>query len=382
MNPSLRSFLQARLPWVYQLARSLTMRTSFRYRYHRRPDSLALEAAYTKGAAADDAHLIDRLTASYRLRAETPSGMWRDFFQDLHGDIHGAILRNDRSRIEEVLRNPVSSDLMYGFDFLVRSYRRAGGRIEDRHDPALTLDSLICLAEALGARPIENTERYTWRARRTRVDEVIDRIEEAFKFPILLPNPYPAEYGLVCKRGIMSYRVPQALYQAWRMSRILEGIPNPRVLEIGGGLGRTAFYARQFGLADYTIIDIPISSLAQGYFLGRALGEGAVRLYGEPEGEDAQGRVKLLAPRSFFEATDRYDLILNADSLTEIGSAAARQYWTAIERRTRVFLSINHEANEVRVADLIRESTRVARATRMPYWMRRGYAEECVEFAG
>jgi hypothetical protein len=46
---------------------------------------------------------------------------------------------------------------------------------------------------------------------------------------------------------------------------------------------------------------------------------------------------------------------LNADSLTDIGVAAAREYWEAIKHRTSTLLSINHEANEFTVAELIRE---------------------------
>jgi hypothetical protein len=378
---SLKRLVRDRFPAVYQLARRLTMASSFRYRYHRRPDSLFLQADFTKGFPADDAQLIDRLTASYRIRAEAPTGMWGDFFRDLHGDIHDAVLTNDRARIETVLRDPVTSDLLYGFDYTVRTFRKGGLRIEDRHDPALTLDGLVCLAEAIGARPIENPERYTWRRSKTRVSDVVAQIEAVIKFPIKVPNPFPAEYGLVTQAGIMSYRVPQSIYQAWRISQLLRGIPNPRVLEIGGGLGRTAYFARQFGITDYTIIDIPVSSLAQGYFLGRTLGENAVALYGEPDFSDSSSRVKLLAPRSFLGGTDNYDLIVNVDSLTEIGATAARQYWDAIQKRTKTFLSINHEANEFTVLNLIRESNVAARSTRSPYWMRRGYTEEIVDFS-
>jgi hypothetical protein len=380
MMAKLKRVIQTRFPYLYQLARRVTMASSFRYRYHRRPDSLVVATGYTRGSTSDDTRLIDRLTASYRVRAEAPTGMWSDFFRDLHGDIHDAFLSNDRARIETILRNPVTSDLLYGFDFTARTFRRGGKRIEDIHDPALTLDGLVCLAEAIGARPTENPERYTWRCPKTRAHEVIAQIEAAINFPIAIPNPFPAEYGLVCDGGVMSYRAPQSIYQAWRIAKLVKGISNPRVLEIGGGLGRTAYYARHFGITDYTIIDIPVSSLAQGYFLGRVAGDDAVELYGEPASADSTSRIKLLAPRSFFEGKGNYDLIVNIDSLTEIGVTAARQYWDAIQGRTKTFLSINHEANEFTVLDLIRESGHVARSSRMPYGMRRGYVEETVDF--
>src|SRR5207244_1775804 len=136
-------------------------------------------------------------------------------------------------------------------------------RIEDRRSPGLALDALAALAEALGARNMELPENYyIWRVDRLHADALLDQIDQAVGFKVPIPNPFPAEYGLVSSRGIISYRVPQALYQAWRIAKLVEGIHNPRILEIGGGLGRTAFYARQFGLRNYTIVDIPVSSLA------------------------------------------------------------------------------------------------------------------------
>jgi hypothetical protein len=194
-----------------------------------------------------------------------------------------------------------------------------------------------------------------------------------------VPNPFPRECGCASSRGVISYRVPQALYQAWRIRQLVAGIPRPRVLEIGGGLGRTAFYARQFGITDYTIIDIPISSLAQGNFLGRVLGEEDISLYGEAEASTRQ--IKLLPPAAFLDRADRYDVVLNVDSLTEIGIVAARQYCSAIRNKADVFLSINHEANSFTVAGLIKEGGGAVEYSRTPYWLRRGYIEEVGSFS-
>lgn len=124
-------------------------------------------------------------------------------------------------------------------------------------------------------------------------------------------------------------------------------------------------------MRDYAIVDIPVSSLAQGYFLGRALGPEAVALYGEQRRADA---VKLLSPAEFTKGSERYDLIVNVDSLTEIGRQAADEYWQQIRARVDRFLSINHEANEFTVTELIAPT----RAT-PPYWLRRGYVEEFVD---
>src|SRR5207237_5631296 len=179
----------------------------------------------------------------------------------------------------------------------------------DRHAPALVVDALVAFAEALGARNVEFPENYYfWRVDRIDADGMLDLIDRKLGFKVPIPNPFPAEYGVISKRGVVSYRVPQALYQAWRISQLVKDIENPRVLEIGGGLGRTAYYARQFGIRDYTIIDIPVSSLAQGYFLGRVLGDENVVLFGEAVRDDA---TKLISPAAFLGGTETYDLIVN-----------------------------------------------------------------------
>ena len=74
--------------------------------------------------------------------------------------------------------------------------------------------------------------------------EVILRdLDTAFGFAIHFPNPYPDEVGLKTSRGVASYRAVQGLYQAYRVAELVRDRPAARVVEIGGGLGRTAFYA-------------------------------------------------------------------------------------------------------------------------------------------
>ena len=108
------------------------------------------------------------------------------------------------------------------------------------------------------------------------------------------------------------------------MSQLCHGLAAPRIVEIGAGLGRTAYFAWQLGLRDLTIIDIAMSGVAQAYFLGRVLGADAVRLYGEEPGSGSC--IRILPPSAFLEAGDHYDLLLNIDSWTEMPKETARQY--------------------------------------------------------
>jgi SAM-dependent methyltransferase len=196
-----------------------------------------------------------------------------------------------------------------------------------------------------------------------------------------VPNPFPCEHGLKTSRGIISYRVPQSIYQASRIKQLVQGISNPRVLEIGAGLGRTAYYAYEMGIKDYTIIDIPITAAAQAYFLGRTIGDKNIYLDGERSNESSL-TVKILTPQTFFNETKTYDLIVNVDSLTEMDFSVAQAYWNKIKVTTSTFLSINHEANAFRVRDLIVDDLSMLNIRRELYWMRRGYTEELIQLPG
>jgi putative sugar O-methyltransferase len=178
---------------------------------------------------------------------------------------------------------------------------------------------------------------------------------------------------------VISYRAPQALYQAWRIKQLLKNIKNPRVLEIGAGLGRTAYYAKTLGIDDYTIVDLPIVSMVSGHFLARSLGGDQV-LFFEETAHDSKDRVKFLSPLNFLSSVDSYDLVINVDSLTEMDSDTAQNYLNGIAKNTKIFLSINHESNPFTVKELIDRSESTAQIDRFPYWMRRGYVEEVVRY--
>jgi hypothetical protein len=341
----------------------------------RRSDALhSYGTATTAGESADDADLIDRIIGAYRRstqRAASGDSMWRGFFSEYHADIDEALRNGPRATVEEILRNPATSDLFYGFENLCRFLLR-GQRTEDKKAPAQALDGLLAFSEAIGMRRHDNPEDYGLRRPVAEsADAVLANLDAALSVTLPVPNPFPREYGLATSRGVVSYRVPQAMYQAWRIRELTSGIQRPKVLEIGAGLGRTALYANVFGITDYTLVDIPISAVAHGYFLGRTLGQKSVALSGE-----SPAAVTLRTPEEFHADTTHYDLIVNVDSLSEMDRTIAEQYMAAIRSRTSTFLSINHESN----AFTVRELLGGIRALRYPYWLRRGYVEEIAQF--
>jgi hypothetical protein len=304
------------------------------------------------------------------------SSMWAGFFEQHHKAMHEALMAGDRETVSRTLRDPGSSNLFYGFD----SLGPVSDPGTDPYEPymsLITLDRLVALAEAVGAIRLENPETYLYRApRKFNADEVIESIEAAVGIELSFPAPFPGERGLPSRRGVVIIRALDALYQAWRVSKLVgAGNETARLVEIGGGLGRTALYARAFGLLDYTLVDLPFTAVSSAYFLGRALGADAIVLFGE-ETDDSDRRIKLLPPEAFFATGADYDLILNVDSLPEVGRETAQRYVDEIASHTRLFLSINHEAGAFTVRELLDESGLGDQTERFPSWMRPGYTEE------
>jgi hypothetical protein len=330
----------------------------------------------TAKEGVEDSDLVHRIISSYRKANETPLGssdsMWLGPIADSRKTEYQTMQEGSHADITKMLRNPHQTHLFYGFDDLFAS--PFSGLASWRHWIRQWIyDCLVRLAEAVGTVRLEHPEARSRDTNTLDVEDLLIGLDGAFGFKIHFPNVFPEEIGLLTARGVASYRAVQALCQTWRIFEIVRKRPSAKVLEIGAGLGRTAYFARQFGIENYTIIDLPLTGVAQAYFLGRVLGADALRLFGESSG----GPLAILPPSQFFETDDRYDLIVNVDSMTEMAASTAEDYWRAISMRSPIFLSINHEINKFTVREIV-SSTPGLEVRRTPYWLRRGYVEELV----
>lgn len=285
---------------------------------YRRSESLDVVPGRTMSIFVDDQSIVKRIVNSYQLaiveQEDLGNSMWKVIFNQYHAKIHPIFKDGDLVAAGAILRDPGSSDLFWGIDNLAVSLLTP----LTTDYPAHCLDILVRFAEAIGAVRIENPEGYAYFPLvRWDADTIIQSIQKALEAPIYFPNPYPNEYGASSSYGVISDRATHALYQAWRIKQLLKGVQHPRVLEIGAGVGRTAFYARLLGIEDYTIVDLPMTSLASGYFLSRTLGEDQVQLYGERM-EGSAKRIKFISPAKFISGEEHYDLIINVDSMTEM----------------------------------------------------------------
>lgn len=306
--------------------------------------------------------------------------------------LHALLVTGSLADVSDALAFPHKNDLLYGFENLAASIlgdlASAPASAVPR-DP--TLDVLFRrLAEALGAVRLPNPEQPEAphaHATSAPIDRraLIDAIEAELRVPLAFPNPYPYEIGIDTHRGLASFRAIHAIYQAARVLHLLrrQRLPpwfTPKVVEIGAGLGRTAFALRTLALVDYTIVDLPLANVAQASFLGRVLPTASMlALDGEPRCEPLvlhePPTVRLRNAATWQpDPGALYHVVLNVDSLPEMENDVADAYLEHIQRHANAFLSINHESNDVRVRDLLARHR--MRATRTPNWMRPGYVEE------
>jgi hypothetical protein len=362
---------------------------TFEQESYRNLEFLNAPGGIAVGEPIDDAEIIRRLLHAYksdRSADVTATALWEFIYNTRQAPLDEILLGDDLTAIENLLRRPGDSSLFYGFDNLVIDRVRRLKQLDKAQADAYLAkhtkrqyDKLLHCAEIIGALPYENPEDGGFKYRPISPDSLLEAIDQRLGVKLRFPNPFPDEFGLMSTRGIIGVRAVHAIYQAWRVRELVRDIPNPRVVEIGGGLGRTAFYSWQLGAKDYTIADLPFTAVSQGYFLMRTLGRENVILHGE---SGAPGSwIKLLPPSAFFEGTDKIDLVVNVDSMTEFDRQTADRYWCQIKRRSTKFLSINHEANQFTIKEIAEANkVNVVGSQRYPYPLRKGYVEELFTF--
>lgn len=365
----------------------------FAWLLNRAPSAPPTPLVYSRSADhGNDLPLVARVMESYKQSFDrhrpARDSMWERDLTIIKKEIHDALSGADIQRAAKLLRNPAETTFFWGFDAIAKAplgfvepHENVIKQLNKSEDwkslySLWLMNGLTSVAEALGTRrvPYLETEPHqvgVYEKAAQSTDQVLDQIEAALSVKLKFPNPFAGELGLPSSRGLVGFRSVHAVYQAWRIAKIAKQRSDFRVLEIGAGLGRTAYFANLLGVKDYTIVDIPLTNAAQAYFLGRVLGPNSIRL----SGEDGSAQIKIMSACDIGPSAGRFDLIVNIDSWTEMSRETAEAYWNFARSATNAVLSINHEHNGFTVRDLYSKDADVT-ATRFPYWTRRGYVEE------
>jgi hypothetical protein len=316
------------------------------------------------------------------------TGIWKRLEEGHHQKLVQALRDKKPQPLSKLLADMYQQEFLVGIDqnsLLTREIFSADS--EGTGYLVHVKDRLVGLAEAIGCLPLENPESGRWAENIfVDTDELVETIESAMGIPIGPPDVGVGRYGLQTRRGIFNYRDVQALFTAWRIKQLLKKSTDPCICEIGGGLGKVAYYCRRLGIRNYTIIDLPQVNAFQGYYLLKSLPDEKIVLYGEDDGAGGMEGVRVYPSWAFSTIKDdTFDLVVNQDSMPEMGREVALNYLREIRKKSRdKFLSINHES-EARITPieahpvifkLIEEVGGYARIYRMPFWLRHGYTEE------
>lgn len=360
---------------IYFLIDFLRKIRFFRFRFHHPYLKVGYKSGQVVVEARDKSREVEFIRLARAIKASidyTPTSQWNEIFGNYHSEVIGHLQNENFIQLEKMLADPLSNNLMYGFDNLCKSLQ-SSLRLETRTETAMTADHFLALAEFLGVTNYRGPEALVSPKKKfVDVDPLIDSIiRKVFQREISLPNLYPGETGIITPFGLASLRVPAAIYQANQVVKL-----GANICEIGPGLGRTAYFANLIGVKKYTLVDIPITSLCQGYFLLNSLPNVEFSVCGE---SDIDQGIQLRLPAEFLNSTEKYDVVLNCDSLTEIGIDPAREYMEKIIASAKFFLSINHEGNEFTVRELAAEFGELNLISRNRSWVRTGYVEELYE---
>jgi len=349
-----------------------------------------------RAAAVTDADrdLCARLITAYREVAAHNSvagateGMWSWIFDTRQHELVRTLERGDAGELAALLAGMFQSDFVLGMapgSLISHAQSPIGARIW----ALKCLDGLVSLAEALAVVPVENPEQGgAGLAFDEGVEELFAGLERELGFRLDFPQ-VGAAAGLAIAGRLITPDTPDQVYAAVRVDQAIRlhlaprsGDAAPlRLVEIGGGYGGMCHWfikLRGPGVR-YTIVDLPIVGVLQGYFLGRSLGPESVSLHGEPPAAVS------IVPNVALDAVEvPFDVLVNKDSMPEMPRAAMVEYlrWGASHCRG-LFYSYNQEAaaefrGEVQgvVHDGTAEVGGWRRLRRDESWVRRGYVEE------
>lgn len=349
-------------------------------------DPLKPAVVLSRADTALDMKLIERVAAVYRRASQhfqnaSPS-MW-DQLQAQRRDFIAALESGDVADIGGFVKTMFRTDLLDGMAHAEAIF------VDESRNPYVrdyfrlrVTDSLLSLGEALALQPVPSFAQMRLpdyiAHLRTDQDALYRGIEAALGFSLAAPDigmpPGCRLNGVLTTPDMIRHA-----YTAHRLRSLGFGAES-RILEIGGGFGAAALLAYRAGQRRYTIIDLPYVGAIQMLYLGHALGADKVAGLGE-----SAAAITLLPPPAIHDIPDKsIDLVINTDSLPEIGRAAALDYMREIKRIARAFLSINQEAQKDHpgvgrqnfVPELAEATGGFVRRHRFRHWMEQGYVEE------
>ncbi len=321
------------------------------------------------------------------------SDIWQTYIVPRYKDLFDAFSANDDKKASDYMENMFINGATGGFatySYEIDEALKTNDTL-NKNLAKFYMDTLVNFAEYLGAIPIENQEQgYFGASLLENPDSLLDLIENKLKLKIVFPKYKKGLMAVKTSRGFFTNRDIVYLYLALKIKDIFSDNSNPKICEIGGGIGLLAYYCDLIGIKNVTLVDIVSTSIFSGYFLRENL---AHREFSSGSFQNSEA-IKFLLPEDFMALNDTYfDMVINCDSFLEINAEVVRDYLFQTKKITDKFYSVNQEANRQMwnlqdkqnvVSELIAacntgQGKCFKRLSRNLFWLRRGYVEEFYE---
>lgn len=351
-----------------------------------------------KEVSQEDVVLCERLIAAYRkatAERSTPENntslIWSEGLKRYSGKLMTVVERGNAHELALLLSRMFREDFVYGLasgSLVEHSKSRIGSKIWSLKYQ----DNVVSLAEYLGLVRAESTQQgLRAYGLKDGITAVVSQIEACLGISIGFPD-IGSPYGVKANSSLITMEHPEHLYVALRISQAARDHLNVtagnelNLLEIGAGFGGLAYWLlklKDLKIRTYTIIDLPLINVLQGYFLSQAFTVRQVKLYGEI---DQSSACISILPNVAFEPAIKQDIdvLVNENSMPEMSEEIVSAYISFAKKRLRgIFFSYNHEAYsivhgkpQVWVPEVVAQVGGFKRLGRNASWVRSGYVEE------
>ena len=347
---------------------------------------------------AEDVTLCERLLAAYAKATETDlppdslSKIWHVMLAR-YGKLFSALDEGKAENLAATLSTMFKEAFLYGIasaDQYPGSQTRLGLRIWAQK----YLEDIVALGEYLGVVRTECPQQgVIGYAFKDGLEDLVKKIEDAIGISIGFPE-IAAAYGIKIGETLITFESPEHIYAALRAYESMdqhlspERAARPHVVELGAGFGGLGYWLMKIRptIESYTIIDLPIINVLQGYFLSKVFGASNVSLFGEVDiaGAPAKG-IRVLPTHALDILPDEsVDMLVNQNSMPEIPEHVVDKYLGLAKHKVAgIFFSYNQEAYspadnipQVLVPEAVARVGGFKRLNRNYSWLRRGYVEE------
>jgi hypothetical protein len=258
-----------------------------------------------------------------------------------------------------------------------RKYRNLAAKITRRRIEA-TL-------EAQGYKSLLNPEQGQWEGiSEGELERMLSNLENNLGFSLSLPNIFTGLFEISIGANRFNQVDLMSLNSALTARKVMSDKSIQRIVEIGGGSGRFAYYCLKLGLGPIYIIDLPHVLILQYWYLSKALPTSKIRFNHSLDSSSAD---IVLVPNSKMNSIDpkQMEMVFNQDSFAEMPMDIVKQYldWIAFNKSSLIF-SINHESKpylnhkgeqQINVFEVLSSDNRFKLLSRELDWVRRGYVK-------